>query len=348
MNLADCLHSGKQNNLNLIRLLAALSVTFGHSFAMTHGSHHEIGFGINSAGFGFYAVAIFFGLSGFLITQSYFRRPDWKVFMKARLLRILPGYLFANFVTGLIIVFFILKNADLLFSKNFLLYFVGGTFHERDSFPDVFKHLHYNSTNGSMWTLPYEMRMYVLVLIFGAIGLLRKRWLFLTVCTLMTLVVHFQIELAFRATFSALLRIKTYDLTYLALPFSFALGMLAFVFKEQVRLNIPLAACILLLSFNVDHSPLKVFALIYASFCIGYLGRLYIDKLNFKDDISYGVYILSWPIQQTVLHHLGITNGLELFVTSTVIIIPLSWISWKLIEQPCLKLKFVNSKDNRA
>lgn len=111
MKLSDITTQSRANNLNLIRLLAAISVTFGHSFAMTNptGSHYEIGLGMNSAGFGFHAVALFFMLSGFLILQSYNQSKSNISYILSRVLRIFPGLLFANIVTAILVGFFVLK-----------------------------------------------------------------------------------------------------------------------------------------------------------------------------------------------------------------------------------------------
>ena len=329
----------RENNLNFIRVAAATSVTFGHSFAMTHGSPYEFIPGINSAGFGFYAVAIFFGLSGFLITQSYFRNSNWIIYLKARLLRLVPGYLFANFVTALLIIFLVKSDWTLMFSKEFFIHIAGGTFKERYSFPDIFSNLHYNSTNGSMWTLTYEFRMYVLVLILGLLGILRRKFVFLGLFTFLFIVAGLQIESLFQFLFNTLFKIKWHDATYLALPLSFGLGVLGFLFKDKMRLFFLPSVLILVGSLLTDIWLLKCVSWIYFIFCFAYIPKLYIKKLNFKNDISYGVYILSWPIQQCVLHLKLTDNPFELFAVSMAFIIPLSFISWKLVEEPCLKLK---------
>lgn len=329
----------RENNLNLIRLIAAISVTFGHSFAMTHGSHYEFIPGINSAGFGFYAVAIFFGLSGFLITQSYFRNSNWIIYLKARLLRLVPGYLFANFLTALLIVFIVKGDWTLLASKAFFIHVVGGYFKEGHSFPDVFSHLHYNSTNGSMWTLVYEFRMYILVLIFGVLGILRRKFIFLALCTAIFGIAAIPVEPIFKPVFNTLFKIKWNDPTYLSLALCFGLGTLAFLFRDKVRLFFWPSVVLLLSAAFFDFWLFKCVFAIYFIFCFAYIPKFYIHKLNFKNDLSYGIYILSWPIQQCVLHLKLTNNPYAVFGISMAFIIPLAFISWKLVEEPSLKLK---------
>jgi peptidoglycan/LPS O-acetylase OafA/YrhL len=323
MILENGLINSRNNNLNLIRLLAATSVTFAHCFAMTHGSPYVLGFGINSASFGFYAVAIFFGLSGFLIAQSYFRNPDWFIFLKARLLRLVPGYLFSNVISLFIIICLVKNDFSLFFTQETVLYFLSGSFLAKFSYPDVYKHLHYNSTNGSAWTLPYEFLMYLMVLILGLIGFLKNKILFFSLFIL----------------FLAFAFFRNMDATYLSLPLCFGLGVSAFLLKDKFKVFLIPAAVVLIASLFTDLWLFKILAWIYFIFSFAYTPKIYMPKLNFKNDISYGIYILSWPVQQLILHYQLTNHPLIMFVYSMAIIIPLSLVSWIYIEKPSLKFK---------
>lgn len=345
MLLQDGSINTRSNNLNLIRLLAAISVTFGHSFPMYTGSAYKLFDVVSSGAFGYYAVAIFFGLSGFLITQSYFRNSNWKIYLRARILRLAPGFFFANFITALMIVYLIKNDSLLNYLSEFFIYTIGGTiFFFSHSFPDAYPHLNYNSPNGSMWTLTYEFRMYILVLILGTIGLLRNRKAFTIFAAFLVALSLTQIDTIYTPIFNLLFRIKNHDSTFTALPFSFGLGMLAYLFKDKVRISILWSTVILIASFFTDYWPFKIVAWIYFVFSFGYDPRFYLPRLNFRNDISYGVYILSWPIQQSALHLKWPNSSLELFFISMAFIIPLSLASWKYVEEPCLKWKKPTAK----
>ena len=78
----------------------------------------------------------------------------------------------------------------------------------------------------------------------------------------------------------------------------------------------------------------------------GYLA-LYIAQFRFgaatqftdKNDLSYGVYIFGWPIQQLLLlYGLG-TQPLTNTGMAWIILLPLAYASWRFVEKPSLRLK---------
>lgn len=94
---------GSQNNLNLIRLLAALSVIYGHASAVTGQGPADIF--LQLVGFKFIGgVAVdIFVISGFLITASAMGRHGLKYYVASRLLRIYPALIVCVVFTVLVI-----------------------------------------------------------------------------------------------------------------------------------------------------------------------------------------------------------------------------------------------------
>lgn len=81
----------KENNYLLLRfLLAALSVIYGHSYAIarTRDECDLIQRLLRFTYSGGVGVDVFSVISGFLVTASYLNRRDWSDFMKPRVLRI--------------------------------------------------------------------------------------------------------------------------------------------------------------------------------------------------------------------------------------------------------------------
>ena len=94
----------RSNAFDLIRLLLATAVVYSHAHLM--GGYEEAGFSLLCKGqaiAGTVAVIGFFGISGYLVAQSFSARGDGWQFVKARLLRILPGFYFALVVTAYVL-----------------------------------------------------------------------------------------------------------------------------------------------------------------------------------------------------------------------------------------------------
>ena len=83
---------GRDNNFNLIRLVAALAVIVTHSVPVL-GLPPDRGFSFDHLGLSLGDVAIdaFFVTSGFLVTGSLFNRGNLIAFLWARALRIYPA-----------------------------------------------------------------------------------------------------------------------------------------------------------------------------------------------------------------------------------------------------------------
>ena len=84
--------SSQDNNFNLIRLLAALTVLISHSFILATGHFRDnpIPARLESS-LGSIAVDVFFIISGFLVTGSLATRQNLKSYLISRALRIYPA-----------------------------------------------------------------------------------------------------------------------------------------------------------------------------------------------------------------------------------------------------------------
>src|SRR5262250_2385830 len=96
----------RQNNFDALRLLAAISVIFSHSFLIAEGTQNNewlILLTGNQAILGLCGVFVFFAISGFLVTQSFEQTGDpWRVLAK-RALRIFPGLVVALLLSAFVL-----------------------------------------------------------------------------------------------------------------------------------------------------------------------------------------------------------------------------------------------------
>lgn len=171
---------GSENNFLLLRLLAASVVIYAHSYALStlpvKGDHLSRILGIYS---GNVAVYVFFLISGFLVTGSWLRQRSLRSFLVSRVLRIVPAYAVCLAVCALAIGAAVSIQpatqylADPL-TWRFIYWNLGFPETMQFTLPGVFEQRSHQAINGSLWTLPAEVRAYALLAIFGLLGLLDR------------------------------------------------------------------------------------------------------------------------------------------------------------------------------
>ena len=93
----------RQNNFDIIRLLAAFQVMLGHGMHHLKISDNNVLFQLFSY---FPGVLIFFTVSGYLIFASFDQNPDLKRYTVNRALRIFPALWICLAVTVLLLISF--------------------------------------------------------------------------------------------------------------------------------------------------------------------------------------------------------------------------------------------------
>ena len=159
--LGNISSKARDNNFNLLRFIAATMVLFGHSYLSNDplaayyqvSSHHM-------------AVDIFFAISGFLVTGSLFSRHGLVAFTSARLLRLVPGIFVSCCVTVLTIGLYLtsLPASDYLKDPTTWRYiWINSALLETQvNLPGIDL-----SMNGSLWTIPFEVRMYMILAVIS-------------------------------------------------------------------------------------------------------------------------------------------------------------------------------------
>lgn len=329
----------RSNNLDIIRFFAAILVIFAHSYPLTGYSNGEpLGVFTNGQStFGELAVAIFFFISGFLITQSYDRSENLNIFLKARILRIFPALLFVLLITAFILgpIFTKISLAEYFSNSLLYKYFVGITLFPNFSptLPGIFENNPFAGfVNGSLWTLKYEFFFYLVVAFFGFFNLLNKK-----------VVAIF---------FSSFLLIATIGIesgliqNFFLLGSYFAAGMLIYLFREKIQFNslvalISLLALLVTAKIGYFESALAVFGT-YLTFHLGYNQKIRFSNFTKYGDFSYGLYIFAFPIQQIVTQQYGesITPLINTIISIPITLI-FAYVSWHLVEKKSLKLKYM-------
>jgi peptidoglycan/LPS O-acetylase OafA/YrhL len=336
----------RANNFDFLRFAAAFMVIISHSFALSGRPEPSIGaFTLGTVG-----VQIFFVISGFLIAKSWIAHPRVSAFMGKRILRIVPGLagvtLFSIFVIGILFSAvpakeFIFTKDSLQYLNNIFIYTISSTL------PGLFQGNALSGVvNGSLWTLPYEFTAYLLTALLGVVGIIyQRRKLVLVLCAVVIL--HYVLQSLHPASNLPVININLDPLFRL---FAYFLcGILMYVFKDRIMLNQRLAWGALALYVLGSLTPAAyIFSLISLPYIVIYGALRPTTRLkNFgkHGDISYGMYIYAFPIQQAVVAKNHAIGPWELMLVAVPLIIIASALSWHLIEKRALRHKHVFNRD---
>jgi peptidoglycan/LPS O-acetylase OafA/YrhL len=308
------------NSFDLLRLLAAVSVIFHHVAPLSGRPIVRL----FSTDLGELGVGVFFVISGYLVTASWRRAPALWPFLKKRLLRIEPGLAVSLAVTAFILGAFAtnLPLADYLRAPQVWLYVARNAllYPVTYDLPGVFTHnplpLH---VNGSLWTLRLEFSCYLAVAALGLTGRLTPR---VTAALALAAGAVFLVLHVLRPDLRASGPIRLADIAALN----------GFLFLAGAWLNlrgrpVPLWAAVLLSPLLL--TPVWIFGLPAAVIALGEL-----RSVRMPADISYGLYIYAFPLQQILAGYGHLT-----FITALAATVPFALASWFLVEKPALRLK---------
>jgi peptidoglycan/LPS O-acetylase OafA/YrhL len=329
----------RNNALNAWRLTLASGVILQHSWPLTGRKLHPPVDQLLTQIW----VDGFFVVSGFLITRSLARNPRLREYFAARALRIFPGLwaclvvvAFAIAPIGVAIqggsalkllmssapIEYVLNNAVL----NVYHAGIAGT-PRGVPFPGVW--------DGPLWTLIFELMCYVAVAVAGVAGLLKRRW---------PAVVVFGLAVAAAALFSyPILAVETIPQMISRFAVVFAAGAVLHQFQDKIPARwslVALCAAIVIAAglFVPNYRTVAAIPLAYAIVVSGALVKS--RRLNLRNDLSYGMYIYAWPMQQIlVICGLGFLHPIIFTVVAAVATLPLAALSWLLIEKRALAIK---------
>jgi peptidoglycan/LPS O-acetylase OafA/YrhL len=342
----------RANNFDGLRLLAATSVIFSHAFLLSQGGQDNEPLMLITGGqtiLGVVGVFVFFVISGFLVTQSFEATDAPLRFLAKRALRIYPGFalciLLCTFVLGPLVTALPLRQylasaGTYDFLVNNLTMNV-----EHNSLPGVrFTGFDIGTiVDGPLWSLPCEVMMYLMVLVLGSLRLLRL-W---TLTPLLAL----GLVCIWLDTASGKYFIGDFLGSVGWLLGFFVAGMILYKLRGS-RLFDARVALAALVGLIVS-VPLGQFILLFplfGAYLIIYLALapwLPIIPAARFGDLSYGLYIYGWPVEQTLLH--ARDGGLawwQLFPLALLITAAIAFVSWHLLEKRALRLKPRNAESS--
>lgn len=334
----------RANSLNLIRLVLASMVLFAHGFYI---SGAGVGPHIDGENLGGWAVFGFFALSGYLITASRWSN-SLGTYLVHRIARIFPAFLVCLVLMVVVVapIGYLHTHgslagylttgpttpANFVFSNSLLKinsYEIAGT-PAGVPYPGAW--------NGSLWSLYYEFLCYLVVGALAVVGWVRRTpwalgaaWLVAT------------------AGFAAWGRVvgplvggnEDLHLLLKLLPLFLAGGLV-----HRLRGRLPLhwsgavlaATLVVVAVWALDGwgAQLTAPAIAYVLLWVGSVVPS--PRLVHRHDISYGVYIYAFPVQQLLVLTGIHTVNLALYdVVALACTVPLATASWLLIERPVMR-----------
>ncbi len=334
--------SRSENSFDAIRLIAAFAVLVGHQFALTGRAEPDV------SGFttlGGLAVTVFFVTSGYFVSGSWENDPRVTSFWWKRILRLFPALIavvalsilvLGAFETNLPVSEYLRESATWTYWKNATLV-LGIQYH----LPGVFTENLSSAVNGSLWTLPVELLMYALV--FGAGFVFRRmsRWVFPVMTVVFAIgwvIVHQSGKFPVRMT---LPMYQTLDLGV----FFFA-GASIRAFRSHIRLSpfwVMAGAFLAFIVIGQGGIGTRIVLWVVLPplvLLVGAQSSAFGRRISAFGDVSYGVYLWAFPVQQVVIRHWLPTVGfaVSIFLAAGLTFV-LASLSWFLIEKQALKLK---------
>jgi peptidoglycan/LPS O-acetylase OafA/YrhL len=330
----------------MVRLLLATLVIYSHSFYAVFGSDHDDLTTILGAPISSYAVDGFFILSGFLVYRSLVTNNSLRFFALARLTRLWPA---------LFVMVILVTLGGLAFTTSSVAgYFTGA---------DTLKFMFFNPTfvfsgtsltgvhcgaepcnvNGSLWTLPWEARCYVILAVLGAFRLAgAKPMTYLILPATLAFAVLWDV-----GTANGLSHFLGSGISYQferldRLWVAFALGIAAYLFRHRIPLSWWGCLALLLVNIAVQRfapaAGLHARAIFMAYFvlCLGFLGVRKTSVSSNWPDYSYGMYIYAFPVMFVLQRVFAFESPYALAICNVLGTVPLAALSWHLVEKPAL------------
>lgn len=335
----------RENNLNAIRFIATIMVIAGHMGILSgNNGSTPIIFGqvIHAIG-----VKIIFIISGYLIASSWMADPDVIRYAIKRFFRLWPPLATCIIVSVIVVgpIFSELSVKEYLNSSMTWDYLKNVVFAIKFNLPGLFVNNPYpNAVNGSLWTLPIEVLLYIFIPIFlRCIEKLKQKdyikiILSVCICSLSIL------QQKFFPNWSLKIAWVYITPTALTLIGYYTIGMVFTIPRLKKLLNLTLATMIVLIYKCFAVGWLKNEAVLFIilpylilSWAFAPSGKLM--KILSKIECTYSLYLYGFIVQQIVIYILMVRISTNLGYNTLLIICILitygiALFSYWLVEKP--------------
>lgn len=333
------LQSRPENNFDFLRLAAAMTVIIGHQYAL---------FGISPptvAGTGAHkwGLRIFFVISGWLISQSWERDPHVIRFAVRRSLRLLPALAVLTLATTFVLGPLCTTNSLTSYFANARTYeyFQNDVLYITYYLPGLFETAPVKFTvNGSLWSLPSEVSMYMIIAILGLT--LNDRCKSLIVWVLVIIAATaLKYYLAHNYSDHEIVVYATSIPATVGVGVYFIAGALLWRCYSFHRPGLG-AGCIALFAlYSIEgiRPILGPILFAYGVIAFGLASTPILKAAARYGDLSYGAYLYAFPIQQLSYQLFGANRFILSFFFSIAMTLCCAYCSWHFVERWALRIK---------
>jgi peptidoglycan/LPS O-acetylase OafA/YrhL len=333
-------NNGEGPGFNALRLALSILILAVHSGWVAGADTSQDWEGLQGL-FRLSLVPAFFALSGFLITGSALRTGAVKPFITLRVIRIFPALFVEVTLSALVLgpIFTTFLLTDYFRDIRFLEYFGNIVGRIRFELPGVFETNPLpNTVNQNLWTLKPEFYCYILMALMIYFGIVRSRRTFTS----------FVVVLSAAATVAAYavgFGVSEANYHWTVVVFYFFVGCVYFQWRDHLKIHWLLFLAALAISLALMSAPRELAFLVtpFLTYCVIYIGLLplRLPELLRKLDVSYGIYLYGFPIQQALVAKFDFVHGdgLILFLVSAPIVTAFALFSWLYVEKPFLRVK---------
>lgn len=333
--VTDSRAQGRALGFDLIRIAAASFVLWGHSELLNNLPGVAFNFSDRKVALGTIGVQIFFAASGYLVASSWLRTPRLKEFVYRRFFRIWPGVAVMTPIVALIIgplyttstTYFTDPLTWTFIVRNWLV------IPFQQTLPGVFTSSRIPAANGTLWSLGLEVACYAIVVMLGAMGLL-KRSAWLLVCgSLATALLSWSY-----LSHAILGDGMTMRLGCIS---CFITGMAIRVVNRNIPASVAVSSIVIVLVAALFHAPVSGPAaplIAMATIFIGMRRCTWARPITSLGDPSYGAYIYGFPLQQMILSGVHGIGHFPFAVASVAGGLGAGYVSWHLVEKRAIRI----------
>ena len=318
---------------DMLRILLALAVILCHAPAVCYPGIDALFWSGPWRPLVCSVVPAFFALSGFLVAGS-LERNDLLSFVSLRVIRLFPALSAEVLISALIIGPWVttLSLPAYLSNPEFHHYFLNMLGDIHYTLPGVFEgQPGGNYVNVQLWTVPYELKCYLLLTLAAAVGLAKRP----RILMILTVVGLLALTLVRDLHVDTLPRIAAHPPGALLVA-SFMFGILLYLLRARILYSRWLfLASLVSFAVLVDFAQTMYLASLPIAYATVYIGltNVRLKVFTMTADYSYGLYLYGFPVQQFLIWLLpDLRIWYVNFLLSTLIAGLFAMASWHFLE----------------